>query len=278
MSTGRARQAAERFIRARGAVPTFKGYRGFPASICASPNSMVVHGIPGPERLKSADIISIDVGVTLDGWVADAARTFPVEQISPEAQNLLAATEASLLAGVSSVRRRATAWGTSRAPSSASPRRLGCPSSGRWSDTASDAACTRIHRCPTTASPARGLVLEEGMVLAIEPMMTAGRPAVRVGGDGWAISSDGRLAGRAFRVHRRDHRRGSAHPDAVAHPRGRPGATDVQRGRVDGRRGSGARAGRLSVAGRPDDELATIRSPARMRGRLPLHESISTTW
>src|SRR3979490_1410117 len=72
---------AERFIRSQGAEPTFKGYRGFPGSICASPNAMIVHGIPGPERLKSGDIISIDVGVTLDGWVADAARTFPVGDI-----------------------------------------------------------------------------------------------------------------------------------------------------------------------------------------------------
>src|SRR2546425_9022462 len=70
--------AAERFIRSQGATPAFKGYRGFPASICASPNSMVVHGIPNHDKLVRGDIISIDVGVVLDGWVADAARTFPV--------------------------------------------------------------------------------------------------------------------------------------------------------------------------------------------------------
>ena len=76
VSTAELDQAAERFIRSRDAVPTFKGYRGFPGSICASPNAMIVHGIPGPYRLERGDIISIDVGVTLDGWVADAARTF----------------------------------------------------------------------------------------------------------------------------------------------------------------------------------------------------------
>jgi len=92
VSTGELDQAAERFIRSRGGAPTFKGYRGFPGSICASPNAMVVHGIPGPYRLKRGDIVSIDVGVTLDGWVADAARTFPVEEVSPQAQNLLGAT------------------------------------------------------------------------------------------------------------------------------------------------------------------------------------------
>src|ERR1700682_4734951 len=91
---------AERFIRSRGAVPTFKGYRGFPGSICASPNAMVVHGIPGPYRLKGGDIISIDVGVTLEGWVADAARTLPVGEIGAVERNLLSATEESLLAGV----------------------------------------------------------------------------------------------------------------------------------------------------------------------------------
>src|SRR5476649_898699 len=86
VSTSELDEIAERFIRSRGAVPTFKGYRGFPGSICASPNEMIVHGIPGPYRLKGGDIISIDVGVTLDGWVADAARTFPVEQVSEQAQ------------------------------------------------------------------------------------------------------------------------------------------------------------------------------------------------
>src|ERR1039458_9950740 len=83
VSTGELDEVAERFIRSRGGVPTFKGYRGFPGSICASPNAMVVHGIPGPDRLEAGDIISIDVGVTLDGWVADAARTFAVQEISP---------------------------------------------------------------------------------------------------------------------------------------------------------------------------------------------------
>jgi methionyl aminopeptidase len=75
-------EAAEKFIRSQGGEPAFKGYRGFPGSICASPNSMVVHGIPGPYRLERGDIISIDVGVILDGWVADAARTFAVGPVS----------------------------------------------------------------------------------------------------------------------------------------------------------------------------------------------------
>src|SRR6202165_2942693 len=76
-------EAAEKFIRSHGAEPAFKGYRGFPGSICTSPNSMVVHGIPGPYRLSRGDVLSVDVGVVLDGWVADAARTFAVGPISP---------------------------------------------------------------------------------------------------------------------------------------------------------------------------------------------------
>src|SRR5258705_12746473 len=104
VSTSQLDRLAERFIRSRGGVPTFKGYRGFPGSICASPNAMVVHGIPGSYTLAPGDVISIDVGVTLDGWVADAARTFPVGEIDPVAQNLLAATRQSLDAGVEQCR------------------------------------------------------------------------------------------------------------------------------------------------------------------------------
>jgi methionyl aminopeptidase len=179
---------AERFIRSRGGVPTFKGYRGFPGSICASPNAMVVHGIPGPYRLKPGDIISIDVGVTLDGWVADAARTFPVGEVSAEAQNLLAATEESLHAGVAQCR---------------PGNRMGDVSSAIQQ--VAEAAGLSVVRSlvghgvgqsmhedpqvPNYGKPGKGPLLEEGLVIAVEPMMTAGRPAVRVGGDGWAIYS-----------------------------------------------------------------------------------------
>src|ERR1700694_1491854 len=89
-------EAAERFIRSQGAEPAFKGYRGFPGSICTSPNSMIVHGIPGPYELARGDILSVDIGVVLDGWVADAARTFPVGPVAPVARKLLSTTEGSL--------------------------------------------------------------------------------------------------------------------------------------------------------------------------------------
>src|SRR6202012_2783565 len=97
-------EAAERFIRSQGATPAFKGYRGFPGSICASPNEMVVHGIPGRFKLKRGDILSVDIGVVKDGWVADAARTFPVGEVSPVAAKLLEVTEGSLFAAVEQCR------------------------------------------------------------------------------------------------------------------------------------------------------------------------------
>jgi methionyl aminopeptidase len=194
VSTAELDAAAERFIRAQGATPTFKGYRGFPGSICASPNSMIVHGIPGPYRLKGGDIVSIDVGVTLDGWVADAARTFPVGEVSVEARNLLAATEQSLHAGIaqclpgnrmgdvsSSIQSVAEGAGLSIV------RSLVGHGVGR--------SMHEDPQVPNYGRPGKGPLLEEGMVLAIEPMTTAGGDAVRVAGDGWAIfSQDDSLA------------------------------------------------------------------------------------
>src|SRR5215216_348720 len=93
VTTAEIDKTAERYIRSQGAEPAFKGYRGFPGSICTSPNSMVVHGIPGPYRLSRGDILSVDVGVVLDGWVADAARTFALGPVSPIARRLLRTTE-----------------------------------------------------------------------------------------------------------------------------------------------------------------------------------------
>jgi methionyl aminopeptidase len=186
--------AAERFIRSQGATPAFKGYRGFPGSICASPNAMVVHGIPGPYRLERGDILSVDVGVVLDGWVADAARTFPVGPITPVAQKLLDTTEGSLFAAV---------------PQCRPGNRLGDVSHAIQSHVEADGfSIVRslvghgigrdMHedpQIPNYGTPGRGPKLEEGMVLAIEPMVTAGRHQVRMADDNWAIfSEDGSLA------------------------------------------------------------------------------------
>jgi methionyl aminopeptidase len=182
---------AERFIRSRGATPTFKGYRGFPGSICASPNAMIVHGIPGPHRLEAGDIISIDVGVTLDGWVADAARTFPVQEINGQAAGLLSATEESLHAGVATC----VAGNRMGDVSNAIQRVAEGAGLSVVRSLVGHGVGRSLHedpQVPNYGKPGKGPLLEEGMVLAIEPMTTAGRPAVRVGSDGWAIySQDG---------------------------------------------------------------------------------------
>ena len=174
-------RAAERFIRSHGATPTFKGFRGFPGSICASPNAMVVHGIPGRYRLEGGDIISIDVGVTLDGWVADAARTFPVGEIATTEENLLRATRESLFAGVEQCRAGNRMGDVSHAIERVNEaaglsvvRSLVGHGVGR--------SMHEDPQVPNYGRPGKGPLLEEGMVLAIEPMTTAGRPAVRVGG------------------------------------------------------------------------------------------------
>jgi methionyl aminopeptidase len=186
--------AAERFIASQGAEAPFKGYRGFPASICTSLNSMVVHGIPSAQELGRGDIISLDVGVTKDGWVADAAMTVPVGPISQEARHLLDATKASLLAGIEqakpgnhlgdishAIQRTVEAEGLSII------RSLVGHGIGR--DMHED------PQIPNFGEAGRGPALEAGMVLAIEPMVNAGGPEVRVGADNWAVySTDGSLA------------------------------------------------------------------------------------
>jgi methionyl aminopeptidase len=193
-STKELDEAAEKFIRSQGAVPSFKGYRGFPGSICASPNSMIVHGIPGPYKLGRGDILSVDIGVTLDGWVADAARTFPVGPISPVAEKLLTVTEESLMAAVPQCRPGNRLGDISHAVQEhvethglSVVRSLVGHGVGR--DMHED------PQIPNYGTSGTGVHLEEGMVFAIEPMVTAGRHAVRVGEDHWSIySQDGSLA------------------------------------------------------------------------------------
>jgi methionyl aminopeptidase len=180
---------AEKFIRSQGALPSFKGYRGFPGSICASPNAMVVHGIPGPYELQRGDVISIDVGVTYEGWVADAAVTFPVGPISPDAKRLLDVTKASLFAGIEQMRPgnhlgdvSAAIQSTVEAEGLSIIRTLVGHGVGR-----------DMHeepQVPNFGEPGKGPELEEGMVLAIEPMVNAGGPLVRMGDDGWSVFSE----------------------------------------------------------------------------------------
>jgi methionyl aminopeptidase len=194
VTTAELDEAAEKFIRSHGAEPAFKGYRGFPGSICASPNSMVVHGIPGPYKLGRGDILSIDIGVVKHGWVADAAITIPIGPVSPVAQRLLTTTRQSLFDAVEQ-----------------------CQVGNRLSDI-SHAVQTTVEaegfsvirslvghgvgrdmhedpQIPNFGPPGKGPVLEEGMVLAVEPMVNVGGPAIRIGRDNWSVySQDGSLA------------------------------------------------------------------------------------
>jgi len=110
VTTGELDAIAEEFIRAAGGEPTFKGYRGYPAATCLSPNDMVVHGIPGAVSLADGDVLSVDVGVTLGGFVADSAWTFPVGAISPAAQRLLDVCRSALEAGIDQARLGRSVW------------------------------------------------------------------------------------------------------------------------------------------------------------------------
>jgi methionyl aminopeptidase len=186
--------AAEKFIRSQGAEPAFKGYRGFPGSICASPNSMVVHGIPGPYECRRGDVLSIDVGVVKDGWVADAAITVPIGPISESARQLLDVTRAALFAGTEQMRPGNHLGDVSAAIQRAVEieglsiiRTLVGHGIGR-----------EMHedpQVPNYGEPGKGPVLEKGTVLAIEPMVNAGGSLVEMGDDGWAVySKDGSLA------------------------------------------------------------------------------------
>jgi len=194
VTTAELDEAAEKFIAAQGAEASFKGYRGFPGSICASPNSMVVHGIPGPYELKRGDVVSLDVGVTKDGWVADAAVTEAVGPIAPGARKLLDATREALFAGADQARP-----GNHLGDISAAVQQR--VESGGFSIIRSlvgHGIGRDMHedpQIPNYGEPGRGPTLEPGMVLAIEPMVNAGGPEVRVGDDNWAVySADGSLA------------------------------------------------------------------------------------
>jgi methionyl aminopeptidase len=184
----------EDFIREHGGVPTSKGYRGFPAALCISPNAMVVHGIPGPYEVKEGDLVSIDVGITLDGLIADSARTFGVGEIDPDAQRLLDVCEEARDAGIAQARPGNHVGDISAAVQSvvedagfAVVRSLVGHGVGR--------SYHEDPQVPNFGQPGRGPLLQPGMTIAIEPMITAGGPEVYLHDDEWSISTvDGSFA------------------------------------------------------------------------------------
>jgi methionyl aminopeptidase len=184
----------DEFVRAQGGIPTSKGYKGFPAAICISPNDMVVHGIPGAYRAKEGDLISFDIGVTYDGLIADSAATYGVGEISPQAQRLLEVCQEALEAGIAEAQVGKTIGDISRAVQTTTEqagfsviRSLVGHGVGR-----------HYHedpQVPNFVSGSNGPELREGMTIAIEPMITAGGPEVYIHDDEWSIStSDGSLA------------------------------------------------------------------------------------
>jgi methionyl aminopeptidase len=194
ITTAELDRIADEFIRERGGVPTSKGYRGFPAATCISPNSMVVHGIPGEHRIEDGDLISVDVGITLNGLIADSAVTFGVGEITPDAQRLLDVCQEARDAGIAQARPGNHVGDISHAVQTVVEaagfsvvRSLVGHGVGR--------SYHEDPQVPNFGDPGRGALLQTGMTLAIEPMITAGGPDVYLHEDEWSISTqDGSLA------------------------------------------------------------------------------------
>jgi methionyl aminopeptidase len=194
VTTGELDRIGDEFIQSQGGLPTSKGYRGFPAALCISPNDMIVHGIPGPYRVAEGDLLTIDVGVTLDGYVADTAYTFGVGEISPEAERLLEVAQVALAAGIEQAQVDNRIGDVSAAIQKvveeggfAVVRALVGHGVGR-----------HYHedpQIPNYGTPGRGAKLAPGMTLAIEPMITAGGVDIFLDEDQWSVyTADGSLS------------------------------------------------------------------------------------
>lgn len=183
---------AESLTKEMGGKPAFKGYGGFPASVCISVNDEVVHGIPGPRVIQPGDLVSLDFGVIVDGYYGDAARTFPVGDVDPEGVRLLTVTRTSLEKGVEQVRIGSRVSDVSHAVQEYAE--------GHGYSVVRDYVGHGIGRAlheepqvPNFGEPGRGPRLQEGMVLAIEPMINEGGHGVTVDEDGWTVrTADGK--------------------------------------------------------------------------------------
>src|SRR3954453_14361786 len=194
ITTSELDRIADEFIRDHGAVPTSKGYRGYPAATCISPNSMVVHGIPGGHRVEEGDLISVDVGVTLEGLVADSAYTYAVGEVDDESARLLDVGKQAIDAGIEQARAGNRVGDISHAVQEVVEgagfsvvRSLVGHGVGR--------SYHEEPQIPNFGEAGRGPLLQTGMTLAIEPMITARGPEVYLHDDEWSISTeDGSLA------------------------------------------------------------------------------------
>jgi methionyl aminopeptidase len=185
---------AERLVREGGAEPAFKGYRGYPATLCASINEQVVHGIPAARRLVEGDIVSLDMGVKLNGFYGDSAVTVPVGRIDPETERLLRVTQEALQRGIAQVH----VGGRISDIGHAIQQHVESHGFSVVREFVGHGIGAALHEEPQIANygePGRGPRMAEGMVLAIEPMVNMGRPAVKVLADGWtAVTRDGSLS------------------------------------------------------------------------------------
>lgn len=185
---------AEERVRAAGAEPAFKGYHGFPATICASVNEQVVHGIPSDRKLVEGDILSIDMGAKLDGYYGDSAVTVAIGAISPEAASLLRVTEEALFRGIEAVKPGARSSDIGAAVQA----HVEANGFSVVREFVGHGIGTSLHEEPQIANygpGGRGPRLSEGMVLAIEPMVNAGKAGVKVLSDGWtAVTRDASLS------------------------------------------------------------------------------------
>jgi methionyl aminopeptidase len=194
ITTGELDRIAEEFIRDHGGIPTSKGYRGFPAATCISPNSMVVHGIPGAHRVEEGDLISVDVGITLDGLIADSAYTFGVGEIREQARRLLETCEDARDAGIAQARPGNHVGDISHAVQTV-VERAGFSVVRALVGHGVGRSYHEDPQIPNFGDPGRGPLLQSGMTVAIEPMITAGSAQVYVHDDDWSISTeDGSLA------------------------------------------------------------------------------------
>jgi methionyl aminopeptidase len=187
-------EAAEAMCRQRQVKPAFKGYRGYPRSVCISVNEEVVHGIPGPRRLKAGDLVSLDFGVKYDGFYGDAAITVPVGEVDPKALALMAATEKSLYAGIEMVKAGNHLSDISHAVQTV----VEGAGFGIIRDFVGHGIGRALHedpQIPNFGEPGRGPTLQTGMTFAIEPMTSMGSWQVRILQDGWtAVTQDGSYA------------------------------------------------------------------------------------
>ena len=194
VSTAGLDRQAEEMARSLGAVPAFKGYRGYPYSLCCSVNEQVVHGFPGPAPLEEGDILSMDFGVILDGFYGDAATTVAVGEVGPQARALLETTEASLSAGIAQCRPGHHLGDVSSAVQKV-VEGAGFSVVRQFVGHGIGRGLHEDPQVPNFGTPGRGVKLKPGMVLAIEPMVNAGGYEVRILQDGWtAVTVDGKLS------------------------------------------------------------------------------------